>query len=858
MRLEAQKLFIIQHKKNIIKLVVAFLVSCSLAILSATVYSALYPGDYISIIQDLNNKNKKDKEIVYNVADFKLINYSLNGDVLNTTTNDPMMYLNGNLNNYVSTITLEFNKPLESYMDIQVYYTNNGKQFNADQALIASAFSGSNQCVIPLNQYVEQLRLDLGTVPNQQFSLKDVIINDKISMQDIKHAIKLELTQKAFHGIWNDRFLLFLLLFMFIGIHFIFPIKSTYRFLFRKRWLVAGTLLLFIVMNKYNGDSITEYNEYGIQYGQGSEYVQPVFGVPRGIRSDVWLVNTPSLLSAHFGDQPFSKYNYVMRGTKTLNSILGIYKGYSTIGKNIFQSAFFVLGTEYAFSFYWFAPIILLFLVSIELFLIISRRNALLSVAGAVLIVFSSYYLWWSFPIYILAAQGAIVCAYHFLYAKEKWKKLLFGLGVAIATSTYITNLYPAWQVPAGYVCLVLLIWIIQSNWNKVKELDKKDWLIFGASLLFMITLVLAYFRDIREYSSAILQTVYPGKRFISGGNSFYRLFYYFQSTLYPYKNVGNPSDAGVFTSFFPIPMIAAIYLWFKQKKKDWLVSGLVIVSFMLLLYSTFGMPNLMAKITLMSYSTIDRVTDIIGYIQIYFIIIVLSNTEIKKRINPVLALVLGGTTAYLSYYYSNKHFPNYTPLNYTVIAIILITAISYCMLAKVPKKAINIMLIGIILISVISGYKVHPIMKGLDAIYSKPVSSEISKIAKEDKNAKWITYGTGIVLPGFAIANGASTINSVNTYPNLELWHSLDPSLAYVDVYNRFSHVSLNLTGANTSMTLTQSDCFLLSLNVNDVNKIGVKYILATSKIDETAIGNLKVQKIYDEYGCYIYKVVY
>ena len=95
---------------------------------------------------------------------------------------------------------------------------------------------------------------------------------------------------------------------------------------------------------------------------------------------------------------------------------------------------------------------------------------------------------------------------------------------------------------------------------------------------------------------------------------------------------MGNASEAGVFFSFFPIPTLVAGYCWIKSKKKDWLVGGLLLISIPMLIYTTVGLPATIANITLLSYSMPERVVDIIGYIQIYFIVILMSRYAKKRK----------------------------------------------------------------------------------------------------------------------------------------------------------------------------------------------------------------------------------
>lgn len=850
---------LMKYKKIIIKSIILLCISILFSLFATTAKSI----NLLSLLKDSISSYLVRGEKVINLEDFVLSGYDINGETISTTSEDSTMVLNNNLNYKISNLTINYKEPLKNDMDIQIYYTNNGSNFNEKQLILSESKIGDTSTKIKVNMFIEKLRIDIGAQKNLNFSLASIVINnknDRMTISDIAYTFLSCLGNKStYNSIWFDRFSIFFFLSVFIGLHFIFSTNKMYAFIFTRRWLFALLILIYLVGNKYHGDSMSLYDSYAhIQEGQGSEYIHPVFGTPRAIRTDEWVVDNPYQLSSQFGDTPFSKYNNVMRGTATLNSILGVYGGYSTLGKSPFLLAYLFMDTEYAFSFNWFAPMILLFMVSIEVFLIISNRKKLLSVTGAFLIVFSSFYLWWVFPIQLLSAQGAIVCAYYFLQNKNKLLKAAYGIGTAIGASMFITNLYPAWQVPLGYTVLCILIWMIHDNWKMVKSLDKKDWIIFGLSLLFLVTLVGTYFYDISEYTQSITQTIYPGTRHVNGGYALNKIFYYFHSILYPYKYMDNPSEGSVFLSFFPTPMICAAYLWIKDKRKDWLTGSLIILSCILLLYSTIELNSFIANITLLSYSTPKRVIDIVGFIQIYFIIIIFSRFEGIKKIHPIKGAIIGVMTAFISMLTSIKYYPGYASKAYIIVAFIVISLICYCMLTDISTKVLKRVLISLIAISLLTGLTVRPLVKGLDAIYSKPVASKITDIMEKDKDAKWIAYGGSFILPGFAVACGAPTINSVNIYPNLKLWYNLDVDKKYEEIYNRFAHINLNFIKNDTSMELIQADYFTLNLSYKDIYKTGARYILSLSKLEKSPINNVSFELIYDEYNCYIYKINY
>jgi hypothetical protein len=365
---------------------------------------------------------------------------------------------------------------------------------------------------------------------------------------------------------------------------------------------------------------------------------------------------------------------------------------------------------------------------------------------------------------------------------------------------------------------------------------------------------------NIKEYLDSITQTVYPGKRSVNGGFALTKLFNYIQAILYPYKDIGNPSEAGVFLNLFPIPLITALVLWIKSKKKDWLVAGIIIVSLLLTLYATLELPGFVSKITLLSYSLPLRTVDIVGYIQIILIVIIFSRYEVHKKLSPCVALTISIGVTVMAILVSKKNYPNYLSNIYIYISSVLFVFIGYGVMANISKKFEKAIMICFICISIITGVAVRPVVKGLDSIYSKPVAKKIEEIMTTDKNAKWLAYGGSFILPSYAVACGAPVINATNIYPNLELWHQLDPNRQYEEVYNRYAHTNLIFTDEKSSMVLNYPDNFTLNLSYDDIPVTGAKYILSLQDLSQLDISNSNIifELIYMENSCYIYKILY
>lgn len=603
--------------------------------------------------------------------------------------------------------------------------------------------------------------------------------------------------------------------------------------------------------------------DYYIQPGLGNENLYPVMGEARIVRSDEWVVSTPAKLASSFGEHPFSRYNEVQRATKTLNILNGVEINIYSVIRNPFILGWLVLDRERAFSLNWYATMIVAFLVGMEFFYIIGNRNRLLALTGAMLTVLSSFYLWWGFPTMIWSLEACIVCAYYFIY-KEDWKKkILFAIAFVSAFLNFATPLYPAWQVPFGLVALMLVIWMIHEHWDMVHAQKKTTWAIGIAAIAAVILLIGVYLWDTLEYIRVISATVYPGKRSDNGGYFLSKLFYYFQAVDYAYKDLGlyavgaTASEKSAFISFFPLPTIVAVFVWFKNKKDNWLLGLLLLLELPMIIYVTTGLPAFVAKVLLFSLSTRIRMIDVIGFIQIIMLCYLVGREYQLSLMEKIVITFATVGSCVVALVICKVDFPDYMiskKFMLIVLSMLIVAGIGFFV---VEKKRIKQAAMWIcILLSLRTGVMIRPVMKGLDAIYEKPVAKEIMKIMEEEPDAKWMTENMEFVCSGFLVACGAPTVNSVNTYPNMELWNKLDPNGDYEEVYNRYAHVVMKFTEEDTSMELIAADNMQVNLSYKDIEKTGVSYVLTRDELVDQS--ECVFEKIYDEAGCKIYHVAY
>ena len=657
-------------------------------------------------------------------------------------------------------------------------------------------------------------------------------------------------------------FLLFWIM-LLVNCHVAFDTVSVQNWIFRYRWLIAGSAFVILVACKVHFSNIACFDFY-IQPDSDTAFTNPLFGVPRGIRSDEWLVTTPRKISAEYSN--YAEFNNIVCATENYSiSSSYLYFSYSAFS-NVMNLGYYLFGSEAGVSFYWCAAFILNFMVAFELSYILAKKNRYVALLGAVLIALSSYSLWWSInPPFLISAQAAIVCVYYFFETEKRYQRVLLALGVAVSGCHFVCDLYPAWQVPAAYIVLAFLVWIFATHIEQVKKLRVWDWLIVAGALCFMGSVVVAYLHDSSYYIEAVMSTVYPGARFDTGGYSLDKAMSFAQGLLFPFKDIGNNSEAGTFFNLFPLPMLLAVVtlirqiyqsIRYREKSVDSWIVILLIPTVFLTAYCTVGLPDWLAKYSLMSYTTSFRAIDFLGLLNVYFLIRFMGSEKQQMRFPIWLGTGLVFVTLLKDLTVTEQKYSGYMPAAYIAVVTVIVLALGLvycCRIGEQLKKRLTIALIAVFLIP---GVSVLPVTRGLDSVLEKPASHAVQDIVANDPDAKWIAYND-IVSPQFLIANGAPTVNSVNYIPNMTLWSQLDPEGVYNEVYNRYSHVVCSFTDEQTWFELLTNDSMHLHLSYSDLSTVGVRYVFSLSPVEE-ASDLMDLKLLYQEENVSIYEVIY
>ena len=318
-------------------------------------------------------------------------------------------------------------------------------------------------------------------------------------------------------------------------------LEKILNFVVKNRYKIAVIVFIILVMCRVHFSSIGIWNEYIKE-----DVDSTIIGKSRAIRSDEWLVTTPFILS-----QEYDGFHLVNENLNVGNNDMNIFHAPvldATIFVKVFHWGYFLFGNEIGLSWSWCLKVIVMFMVFFEFGMMLTKKDKWLSLVFAIWLSFSPAIVWWSILETIVYAIAIIVLFHTFVSNKElrMKKKILIAYAMIVALFYFVYQLYPAWQVPLAYL---ILVFIIIDFIKYRKNLQKKDFIIMGVTILITV-LLLGYFvisswKGIKD----IMSTKYPGGRDETGGTyDFSRLVNYYLNFFTPYfDEYANPCEISAF-----------------------------------------------------------------------------------------------------------------------------------------------------------------------------------------------------------------------------------------------------------------------------------------------------------------------
>lgn len=691
---------------------------------------------------------------------------------------------------------------------------------------------------------------------------------------------------KQHTGLLNDTFsvgLVLKILLLFVVILAILLLMDRFKIIFqyidKYRYIIGLAIIIIVTFLEISGSSMSVlYTFLEHDYTNDSELMSQgvLLGTPRNIRTDEYAVFTPMNFSQGYND--YGATSDILRGAVT--DVTTVYANPAFAVATIFRPflwGYFFLGNAKALAFFWISRMVVLFLVSYEFGKLLTNRNKLLAVSYAGLITFSQTIQWWysinGLVEMFIFGQLALVLIYELLRVKKLWIKIVIGLGLVMCAGGFLLTLYPAQQILLAYIFGAFLIYMLIKD---RKLIDKTFIIIVVGSVVLFALLIFLVISQSMDTIKIFMNTAYPGRKAQSGGDiDIEALIYWVFSIFVPvdeYRMIvsHNVVEQACFYSLFPLGIILPICSMIKKRKGDLLYILLILEELLFIVFSVVGLPDILTTITLLGNCQAHRVYQTVGFIDILLLFRVLSEKKLSADVSSSSYDVTGQDV-------TNRDMGNVQPirhrLKYLLLLIIfpimqilyicgLRTSITLWITMTVITLWIAYLIIGntamhreklaitLLLVISVSGLAVNPVQKGADVVLDSNLVSTIKEIREDDPDALWIVMSEDFQVENIPIMAGAKTINSTNTYPNLELWRSLDKDGKYEDIYNRYAHIHVDIKPGDTEFILNNPDDFTVKVNREDLATMNVSYIMSNKTLD--ALG---YEKVYGDDKYIIYK---
>lgn len=616
------------------------------------------------------------------------------------------------------------------------------------------------------------------------------------------------------------------------------------RFDKRVKWFIGICIGLFIVLTlaKINYSSIGMWNTV---LPDGSDARRGIIsGTPKPIRMDEWAILSPFMLSqAHQG---FPLENPAIGGEKV--ALVGYFPINHFI--SFFRPdywGFYLFDIDHGFAWRW--NFILCFgLISVMLaFMLLTRNQFWLSVFGAFWLVFSPGLAWWSFFLLtsIYSGFGMLVASAYLFFANRTRTILVAGGLFFWCFAMFALTLYPPYQVPLGYLLLLLLVGYTWRHFNRELILIKL-WLklaTFFVAFLVMGVVFYAYYEDAKSTIDVMSNTVYPGKRSETGGTGFVANWFseYFSGWLlndqrFPQSWL-NICELSHFITFTPVIVVSTLIYFVYTRKVDPLLAIILAYVLVLLIWIEVGFPAFLAKATLLDMSPTRRTQIPFGIGNVVLAVIYFSYIHAKKfAVRGSIAAVLSvGVVGFMVYaaWLNLEDAKGIYKAHQLFLPTLFFGALNFLLLPVTNFKNKELVIAGALVLFTMPNLKINPVGKGMAPITENALYLKVRELHLQEPKARWVVLGSQYITY-LVTATGVNQLSGVKNQPDFKTMRVLDPTAKRDSAYNRYAHAVYNtyIDPAHPDSVLIQSgfeDGYQVGLDPCSpkLKKLDVRYII-------------------------------
>ncbi len=527
-------------------------------------------------------------------------------------------------------------------------------------------------------------------------------------------------------------------------------------------------------------------------------------GAPLNIRADEWAINTPmSILQARTG-MPRSQPRLGDGADMALGGDVPVADRWALFRPQ--HWGYLVMPLDQGFAFHWWFPAALLaFALWLLTVTLLPGRNLLGLLIGAAA-VFSPFMQWWNLAgSFLPEALAVLACALfvRVLHAERRDVRWWCAAALAWTMASFALVLYPPFQIPCVLVTVAFCVGYLlfagpALGWRPALA---RALLVVGCGAVAVAALGL-FLLGHRGAVQAITASLYPGQRTVpSGGYSVARLFSGFLDRRLTVPQAAASIDVNQSEAASPLLvgiLAAPVTLWLLisarrcRERLNPVLLLLLAVTALFLAYLFIPHIDLLAKLTLLDRVPGNRLLLGMGMLSDVLLVALawqLSRSPLRSPTGPVVTFAaVFVALSILVLFLHSKHaiFVGSVLIGLAIAATIALAVGLW--VAHRPELGAGLLVV----VSLLVAGTVNPLSVGVSTTDDLPVAAAIKQV-DEAAPGGWIMQ-TNRIPAAVLLEDAVHTYSVVYNYPQLELWHQLDPTGAHAESYNRYGYAAFTL----------------------------------------------------------------
>ena len=599
--------------------------------------------------------------------------------------------------------------------------------------------------------------------------------------------------------------------------------------------LCLGIAFVVLVAARIHGYSISIWHAL-----DGSPPTEVLWGEPRFLRVDDWLVQIPTSLAQRAHAPRFPVWNDKIGLGQNMLVPLQLPVMHPLLLLRPFEWGW-LLGGDTGLAWKWWLQAFGLFACVFLVLEIVDGGRFWLSAAGSLFLLFSPFFQFWSLnasPVVCYAAL-VFVSGCHVLFAGGRG--VVFGNALLLGWSAaaFLLSFYPPYEILLAQLFALLFATTLLERIREQglpRHLGERAAALGIAAFIVTAAVALAW-RDAGPAIHALQDSVYPGSRLNWGGEQ--RLWEVFVHNCVAALVVSDWSplrDLQQAASFWLLFPVAGAGLLLRVSRPgaraDGMALALLVYCLLLVAYATLALPPGLVRVLFLGRVPTARAALGLGVAQLVLLVRFLGarrEADCGRGTAAAIALAWGGAMAWEGW--TAHRVLAGIGTSWLAGAALLNVGVAYALLRS---RRPALVLAALSAIGLASSAWFNPVVRGgADYFQNNPVSQAIREFdAEGGGDTTWLVFNDESLGNLFRALNIRS-VAGLFPVPQLALWQRLDPHGAFAAVYNRYANANFTpLSSSTPRFELFGPDVFLVYLptDLENLRRLGVTNVVFKS----------------------------